>query len=276
VRFLAIVFAGLAAALAGETIQYDTLNRALIEERLRSFGSTNEAREQIIRDLFLKAGCPSENLQEMPVKHVRAPNLFCSLPGQSDSAIMVGAHFDFVPAGKGVIDNWSGVSLLPSLLESINKVSRRHRFVFAAFTNEEEGLIGSRAYVRGLSKEQLHAISAMINIDSLAAGSTKVELDRGDKQLVLALDAIATTLHLPLSVVNVHKVGRSDSDTFQDAGVPTIMVHSITQETLPILHSMRDRMEAVRLDDYYDSYKLLAAYLAYLDGKLDPPGTKYE
>jgi len=30
-------------------------------------------------------------------------------------------------------------------------------------------------------------------------------------------------------------------------------------------------MEAVKLDDYYDSYKLLAAYLAYLDGKLDSP-----
>jgi aminopeptidase YwaD len=167
---------------------------------------------------------------------------------------------------------------LPSLLESLSKIPRRHRFVYVCFTNEEEGLIGSKAYVRSLSKEQLHQIRAVVNVDSLAAGPTKVEVDRGDKHLVLALSAIAKTLHLPLSAVNVHRVGRSDSDSFQDAGVPTIMVHSLTQETFPILHSARDQMKAVKLDDYYDSYKLLIAYLAYLDGRLDlptePPATK--
>jgi Zn-dependent M28 family amino/carboxypeptidase len=172
--------------------------------------------------------------------------------------------------GKGVIDNWSGASLLPSLLESINKIPRRHRFVFVTFTNEEEGMVGSKAYVQSLSKEKLRQISAMINIDSLAAGPTKIELDRADKRLATALDVIARALHLPLGVVNVHKVGRSDSDSFQDAGVPTLLIHSITQETFPILHSIGDRMDAVRMDDYYDSYKLLSAYLAYLDRTLNP------
>jgi hypothetical protein len=74
-----------------------------------------------------------------------------------------------------------------------------------------------------------------------------------------ALGRIALTVHLPLNAVNVHKVGPSDSDTFQDAGVPTVDIHSITQETFPILHSMQDRITAVKFDDYYDSYKLLAA-----------------
>ena len=132
-------------------------------------------------------------------------------------------------------------------------------------------MIGSKAYVHSLSREQLHQISAVVNMDSLATGPTKVELDRGDKRLLQALSAIAQTLHLPLSAVNVHNVGRSDSDTFQDVGVPAITIHSLTQETFPILHSPRDRIEVVKLDDYYDSYKLLAAYLAYLDGRLDSP-----
>ena len=267
-RYFAVL---LAAVAFGATIQFQTLDKAVIEERLRSFGSTNESREQIVYDLFRKVGCPAEGLQELPVKHVRASNVVCSLPGQSDNVILVGAHFDFVRAGKGVIDNWSGASLLPSLLESLNKLPRRHRLVFAAFTDEEEGMVGSKAYVHGLSKPQLHLIRAMVNLDSLAAGPTKVELDRADKQLVVAFDTVARTLQLPWNAVNVHRVGRSDSDTFQDAGVPTINIHSITQATLGILHSPRDRMEAVKIDDYYDSYKLLAAYLAYLDGLLDSP-----
>lgn len=264
-----ILLAGLSAVFAGETIRYETLDKSIIEQRLRSFGSTNQTREQVIRDLFLKAGCSAQHLAELPVKHVKPPNVVCSMPGQSDAEILVGAHFDFVRRGSGVIDNWSGASLLPSLLESIDKLPRRHRFVFVAFTDEEEGMIGSKAYVRGLSKEQLHQISAMVNIDSLATGPTKVELDRGDKRLALALEAIARTLKLPLSAVNVHRVGRSDSDSFEDAGVPSISIHSLTQETFPILHTERDQMKAVKMDDYYDSYKLLAAYLTYLDIKLD-------
>jgi len=47
------------------------------------------------------------------------------------------------------------------------------------------------------------------------------------------------------------------------------MLHSVTQQTLPMLHSDSDNLSAIRLDDYRDSYQLIAEYLAYLDGKLD-------
>jgi hypothetical protein len=268
VRAIAILTIGLVVAFAG-TIQYQTLDKAVIEQRLQSFALTNAEREHKIHEMFAQAGCPAEDLLELPVRHVRSPNVACSLSGGSETEILVGAHFDFVRAGQGVIDNWSGASLLPSLLESLDKVPRRHRFLFMAFTGEEEGLLGSAAYVKGLSKEQLLQIVAMVNIDSLATGPTKVEVVRGDNRMLLALEAIAQTLHLPLSAVNVHRVGRSDSDSFQNAGVPSVGIHSLTQETFPLLHTIRDRMDQVKLDDYYDSYKLLAAYLAFLDEKLE-------
>jgi hypothetical protein len=279
VRPITILLAAVLAANAGETIQYKLLDRAVIENRLRSAPTTDAKRERALHDFFVAAGCPADGLQELPVKHAREPNVICSVPGKSDAIILVSAHFDFAKRGSGVIDNWSGAALLPSLLESINKIPRRHQFIFVSFADEENGMVGSKAYVRSLSAQQLHKISAVINLDSLAAGPTKVELDRGDKRLVLALDSVSKTLDLPLAIVNVHKVGRSDSDTFQDAGVPTVLIHSITQETLPVLHSIRDNVRAVKMDDYYDTYKLLAAYLAYLDGKLDPespsvPATK--
>ena len=41
------------------------------------------------------------------------------------------------------------------------------------------------------------------------------------------------------------------------------------RQTVPILHSDSDNLSAIRVDDYYDSYHLIAVYLAYLDGKLD-------
>jgi hypothetical protein len=47
------------------------------------------------------------------------------------------------------------------------------------------------------------------------------------------------------------------------------MLHSITQETLAVLHTANDDWKSVKLDDYYNSYRLTAAYLAYIDLKLD-------
>jgi len=197
--------------------------------------------------------------------------VICVLPGQTDARIIVGAHFDFVNAGRGVVDNWSGCSLLPSFYQSLKTFPRRHTFVFVGFTDEEKGLFGSEFFVHHMSKDEVSATSAMVNMDSLGTTPTNVELDRGNKRLANALATVAGTLHLPLSVMNVHQVGRSDSDSFQDRHVPTIMIHSVTNETWPILHSPRDQMTAIHPAEYYDTYRLLAAYLAYLDATLDAP-----
>jgi hypothetical protein len=253
-----------------ETIHYRTLPSEVIEKRLAAFGKSNVARQEILRDLFTEAGCAGDRLTDQPVKGARVPNLICILPGETESAIITGAHFDFASEGKGVVDNWSGASMLPSLFESLKTVPRRHTFVFVGFTDEEKGLVGSKSYLKQLSKEEQRKISAMVNLDSLGTSTTKLETDRGDKRLASALAAVAGTFKLPISVVNAHNVGRSDSDAFQDKKVPTINLHSMTNETIRIIHSPRDRMDAIHMDEYYDSYRLIAAYLAYLDQKFDP------
>lgn len=109
----------------------------------------------------------------------------------------------------------------------------------------------------------------MVNLDSLGTSTTKFEMDRADKRLANALVAVAATFKLPLSIVNVHRVGMSDADSFEDRKVRSICLHSLTQETFPLLHSRRDQLDAINLDYYYDSYRLIQAYLAYLDEVLD-------
>ena len=257
------------AAAQTVQVQYRTLPKPEIERRLGAFEDSNVKREQRLRQLFEESGCTGEHLAEQTVKHVKAPNVVCTLPGEMESEIIVGAHFDFVNAGKGVVDNWSGCSLLPSLFSSVRGASRRHRFIFVGFTDEERGMVGSQFYVHQIGKQGIKGISAMVNLDSLGTSTTKLELDRGDKKLASALTVIAMKFSLPLSVVNVHRVGRSDSDSFQDRHVPTINIHSLTNETFPILHTRQDQIDKIRLDDYYDTYRLVDVYLAYLDLVLD-------
>jgi hypothetical protein len=47
----------------------------------------------------------------------------------------------------------------------------------------------------------------------------------------------------------------------------------VTEQTWSILHSPSDKMAAVKMNDYYDSYQLIAKYLAYLDDTLKPRAT---
>lgn len=69
--------------------------------------------------------------------------------------------------------------------------------------------------------------------------------------------------------MNVPEGADDDADSFRDRKVPTITFHSVTTETWPVLHSPQDDFPAVKWDDYYDSYRLIVAYLAYLDQALN-------
>ncbi len=253
---------------SAQHIEYNQVKPALIEERLHRVTDKTADREQTLHELFESAGCKEAALDEEPVKRSRTPNVVCTLQGTEDGRIVVGAHYDKVSNGHGVIDNWSGASLLPSLYQGLYGKPRHLTFAFIGFTDEEKGLVGSRDYVSHLSKEDRTRIRAMVNIDSLGLSDTKIWLTRADKNLASAAAAVAHTLNLPLGVVNVDRVGESDSRPFLDARIPVIDFHSVTQETIAILHSSRDTFSALKLMEYEDSCHLLVAYLAYLDATL--------
>src|SRR3954471_522523 len=268
---LLALLASSAAAFAGS--KYVLFGRDLIETRVKSFSRNDTEREIILKDMFTEAGC-GEHISEPAVDHVKQTDLVCVLPEQTERVIIVGAHFDHVDAGDGLVDNWSGASLLPTLYQGLRTTPRQHTFVFVSFSGEEKGELGSRAYVNSMSNEDLKRTSAMVNMDTLGLGPTEVWTSHSDRQLTVAVVAMAQTLKLPISGMNVERVGSTDSEQFARKNIPSITIHSLTQNTLHILHSPRDNLSALRLDDYYDSYRLLAAYLAYLDTLLDrPPAT---
>jgi putative aminopeptidase FrvX len=245
-----------------QTILLRSLDRPVVERRLDSLPGVKESRFEQVRRLFEEAGCAGDRLQEAPVKRIKTPNLVCTLPGSSPVKVIVGAHFDKVNVGSGAVDNWTGVSLLPSLYHALGVHPRALTFAFVAFTEEETGSHGARAFAKQQDPSQ---VRAMVNIDSLGLSPTKIWVRRADKQLVRQALLVANALHLPVSGMDVDQVGDSDSHPFADRKIPVIDFHSLTSSTLRILHSPMDRLEAIRRDDFYDSFRLIAAFLAYLD-----------
>ncbi len=253
-----------AMAAAGE-LHFSVVDREVLEARLKSYKGNDSQREATLKGLFEEAGCTGEKLTEQPVKGLKQPNIICELPGNTDSVIVVGAHYDHIDRGDGVIDNWSGASMLPSLYQMLKNQPRQYTFLFISFAGEEKGLVGSKFYVRSLTPEQVKKIKAMICMDTLALGPTEVWVSHSDQALIHQLLRIALSLKAPLTRMDVEEVGESDEESFIQQKVPTITLHSLTQKTLSVLHSPQDNYSAVHFDDYYESYCLVSAYLALLD-----------
>ncbi|HEY5175826.1 MAG TPA: M28 family peptidase [Terriglobales bacterium] len=269
VRLTVVVAALLyfAVGVTSQNVRYNLDSREVVEARLGKYGGNNQQREMTLRQMFSEAGCDEKHLSEQPVKGSKLPNVVCVLPGSSDKVIIVGAHFDRVSDGDGVVDNWSGASLLPSLYEAVRTEPRKHTYIFIGFTDEEKGEVGSRFYAQQMTKEQIAATDAMVNMDTLGLAPTEVWTSHSDKRLTGVLAYVAKQLDVPVTGVNVEQVGSTDSEQFSNRKVPSITIHSLTQKSwnANILHTSKDKLSVMRLDDYYQTYRLVGAYIAFLD-----------
>lgn len=252
---------------SADSFRYKLVSRETIESRLGKYLGNDQQRETALKRLFAEAGCDDQHLSEQSVKGSKLPNVVCLLPGNSDKVIIVGAHFDHVSAGDGVVDNWSGAALLPSLYQAVKIDSRKHTYIFIGFTDEEKGEVGSHFYARQMTKEQVTSTDAMVNMDTLGLATPEVWTSHSDKKLTGALVYIGKELNIPVTGQDVDQIGSTDSVQFSERRIPSITIHSLTQETwnARILHTSKDKLSAVRLDDYYQTYKLVAAYLVFLD-----------
>ena len=254
--------------VSAQPIAFRKTTPAGLESRLRDCPERSAQRLKKLRELFLAAGCAEDGLSEQPVKGSPEPNLVCTWRGEMESTILIGAHYDNEGSGHGVIDNWSGAVLLPILYESLKAFPRKHTFVFVAFAAEEAGLLGSKSYAGHMTSEEVARTRAIINLDCLGLGSTAVWVSHSDKGLVGMLDRLAAAAKLPLRGANVDRVGSTDEESFSRHKIPKISLHSMSQRTFQNINSFNDNFDVVRWQDYYDSYLLVAAYLAYLDSAL--------
>ncbi len=248
--------------------RFNPVSEEIAKTRLNLYQGEDTTREEALRSLFADAGCSTSNLSEQVVPRHKEKNVVCVLPGETLNTILVGAHFDHVPEGSGIVDNWSGASLLPSLFQSLAPYKHKYTFVFVGFMGEELGEIGSSFYVSKLSKSDISQISLMVTIDSVGLGPTKVWASRADKTALDLLADTAIALKLPLAGVNVDGHGESDEESFIRRKVKTITIHSLTNENSRVLHSKLDAPAAINFHDFYDTYHLLSGYLAVLDWKL--------
>jgi Zn-dependent M28 family amino/carboxypeptidase len=101
----------------------------------------------------------------------RAANVIADLPGRRSGVVLLGAHLDSVANGPGINDNGSGTALVLEVARQARRlrIRPRHGLRFAFWGAEEIGLVGSRAYVQGLTATRLSRIRSVLNLDMVGS-----------------------------------------------------------------------------------------------------------
>lgn len=151
------------------------------------------------------------------------PNVIADWPGgDPDSVYIFGAHLDGVSAGPGSNDNASGSSMLLELaltLAATNPSLTSHvRFAF--WTDEEQGLNGSRFYANTLSAAERARIRGYFNFDMVGSVNGGYFINRITSGVGQVLKAYYDSIGVPTEE-NTEGAGRSDDASFNAIGVQT-------------------------------------------------------
>ncbi len=92
-------------------------------------------------------------------------NVIATLPGKVNPELVyiISSHYDSVDRGPGADDNTSGTSALLEAARVMQGLELPFTVVFAAFTGEEAGLLGSREYVRRAVEGNIRIVGALNN-----------------------------------------------------------------------------------------------------------------
>lgn len=253
-------------------------------DELGSAPAKTVERVERLKELYELAGAKAD---EIELQEVKSPfgngetshNVIVTLAGKSGRTIVVGGHLDKVAPGKGIIDDWSGACLATNLYQTLRPLAEegklRHSFVFVGFTAEEQGLIGSREFVKSRVQQkkpgdESREYVAMLNLECLGVADPMIWTNGSTDSLERIAHKVAAEFEIPLSDHEIRGVG-ADSIPFEDAGVPNLTFDGLPIDKFRFIHSEEDKFENIRQEYYVNSYRLAARFLVALDAELGQP-----
>jgi len=250
-----LVQGGPEAGPARDSANFDPLPALLVQHE--EFGT-------LYRNV--KAGRPVRlefNVQNRFLNEDRnAYNTLAEIPGgdKAGEVVMVGAHLDSWHGGTGATDNGAGTVVMMEamrILKTLNLPLRRTVRI-GLWSGEEQGLLGSRAWVRKHGAE-LGQISAYLNVDN-GTGRLRGIWDQMDSAAIPVFQQILAPLQ-DLGVVAVRhgNTGGTDHLSFVAAGVPGFnYIQDPIEYGIRTHHSNVDTYERLEIGDLEQAATVVA------------------
>ncbi len=212
-----------------------------------------------------------------------AYNTIAEIPGtdRAEEVIMLGGHLDSWHAGTGATDNAIGVAVMMEVVRILKALDLQPRRTIrvALWSGEEQGLLGSQAYVKehfGSFEEPKPAYAdfgGYFNIDSgtgRARGATVFGPPEAATILRAALDSFGDLAFMGAVTTRSRRRGGSDHTSFNEAGLPGI---SMGQDPIEYRtytwHTGLDTYERVVEEDAKVSATVIAAAVYHLATRED-------
>ena len=201
-------------------------------------------------------------------------NVIGMIEGESDSLILISAHYDHLGIRDSLIyngadDNASGTAGLLAIMDYFTQTKPKHTLVFAAFDAEEGGLRGARALAE--DSVFLQKVKLNVNMDMIS---------QNDKNELYAVG----TYHYPwlkpilerVETGNIHLLfghdrpedgdqdwtNASDQGAFNRKGVPIVYFGVEDHEHY---HKHTDEFETIPQDFYKASVQVILNAILELD-----------
>jgi carboxypeptidase Q len=195
---------------------------------------------------------------------VEVYNTVAEIPGSEkpDEIVIIGGHIDSWDLGTGATDNGTGIMAALEAARALKAVGvkpkRTIRFVL--FSGEEEGLHGSRAYVKAHEKE-MSKISGVL-IHDTGTGRVKSIGLQGRYDLREVMDKVVEPFKdaVNLEELSMRTMMGTDHMSFLPHGVPAFAVVQDMAEYRKTHHTESDTFDKVYPDEINQGAKVLAAW----------------
>ena len=202
-------------------------------------------------------------------------NTIAEIPGTDpvlkDEVVMLGAHFDSVAAATGATDNATGSAAMMEAMRILKAIGAKPRRTIriGLWGGEEEGLLGSRAYVREhfgdpatMALKPEHAkLAAYFNSDNGTGRVRGVWLQSNLAVRPIFEQWIAPLQDLGVVALGPRSVSSTDHVSFDAVGLPgfQFMVDRLEYQSRTH-HSNMDVYDRVQRDDMVQQATVIAVF----------------
>ena len=211
-------------------------------------------------------------------------NAIAEIPGgdRADEVVMLGAHLDSWHAATGATDNGIGSAVIMEaarILAAVD-VKPRRTIRVALWSGEEQGLLGSQAYIREHfgsfeePKAEFSKLAGYFNIDAGTGRARGLTVFGPAPAAAILRQAVAPFSDLGVlgaTTTRSRQRGGSDHTSFNEAGLPGIGVQQDPVQYNPYTwHTNLDTYERIVEEDVKKSAVVIAAAVYHVAVRDEP------
>ncbi len=196
---------------------------------------------------------------------IQVKNVIAEIRGwdKPDDFVILAAHLDSWDLGQGALDDGCNAAMVIDaarvILSSGSLPRRSIRFIL--FNGEEQGFLGSRAYVEAHRAELDHAVAAIV-FDSGSGAVSGYSVEGRSDILPAVREALAPLQQLGVNSFATDAAVETDNFDFLLEGIPTLLPEQDFSNYLLNYHASSDTFDRVNLANL-KKQSAIAAITAY-------------